>query len=158
MELREQSQQLRQKLLAIVGSTNSTSQKLPAVVILGELRAIEAAPILAQHLEWDTEAKPIVGVTAGSFEKMSLEFCPVRIALEEIGEPAISPLLERIRDSDDGKITQKCVLICQTIEGADVTEFRLQGLLKKERDPKKKARIQSALEVLEKIKRGEGVL
>jgi hypothetical protein len=150
IELRGQMQQLESELMAILTSTNSISRKFPAIVVLGEHRAPQAAPILVQHLEWDDEARPIIGVTSATFEKSALECCPVRIALEEIGEPAIAPLLDRIVKTDDIKIIEKSAFICHEIEGRDVTQFRLQALLSKETDPKKKARIQSALEALEK--------
>ena len=155
IELRGRMQQLESELMAILTSTDSTSQKLPAIVVLGEHRVPQAAPILVQHLEWDDEARPIIGVTTATFEKSALECCPVRIALEEIGEPAIAPLLDRIVGTDNVKIIEKSAFICHEIEGQDVTQFRLQQLLSKETDPKRKPRIQAALDALEKIKRGE---
>ena len=65
--------------------------------------------------------------------------------------PAVPALLDKITQTDDTNIIRKCVSICQAIEGSEVTQFRLRGLLDKETDPKIKARIQSALDALKKL-------
>lgn len=154
IELRLDRKALVAKLLNIINSTNSVIQKLPAIVVLGEYRVSQAGPILVQHLEWD-DAVPgeIAGVSQATIEKMSLECCPVRLALQEIGEPAIPLLLGRITETDDAKIIEKCAFICYQIEGADITQFRMQQILVKESDSKRKDRLKSALNALEKIKR-----
>lgn len=144
----DRRKELIQTLLAIVEGTNAVSEKFPAIDVLGYYRAAEAASILASHLEWDAAA-PKDGTTPPPIEVDKI-FAPVSSALQEIGLPAIAPLLQRIVETDDIGILQRCVSICNRIEGHDVTQFRLQGLLSKETDAKKKARIESALAALEK--------
>jgi hypothetical protein len=140
---------LIEKLLTIVKDTNSINQKLPAIVVLGEYRESQAAPILAEHLEWDDSVSgEITGFARPTIEKLSLECCPVTTALEQIGQPSIAPLLERIKQTDDAKITAKCILVCKQIEGIEITRFRLREQLEREADPKKKGRIESALKTL----------
>lgn len=155
VELDEKRREMVQKLIAIINSTNSAKVKVHAVIVLGEYRAPEAVPVLVQHLEWDDAARG--GFYNGLIREEEIEekCCPVSMALEKIGMPAIPALLDRIVGTDDAKIIEKCVSICRTIEGREVTQFRLQGLLAKETDPKKKARIVSALEALEKKKAGK---
>jgi hypothetical protein len=152
VKLDEQRRQLVQKLMAILDSTNSLIMKLDAVVVLGEYRASEAAPVLARHLEWDE-----IAATNNPFTKPIMteedwaEKSPVIFALQKIGMPAIPALLDKITQTDDAKITFECVTICNAIEGAEETQFRLQGLLNKENDQKKKERIQAALDALKKL-------
>ena len=140
------------KLMAILDSNNSDKAKVDAAIVLGEYRATEAVPVLLRHLELDEVSRG--GFFNGRIREEELEekSAPVTIALEKIGMPAIPALLNKITQTDDAKIAEKCVSICQTIEGQEVTQFRLQGLLQKETDQKKKGRIQSALEALKNLK------
>jgi hypothetical protein len=147
--LDDQRRQLVKQLIVILNSTNADSVKLEAVVVLGEYRAVEAIPILVQHFEWD-DASPRGGIHALWREEVEDTGYPVDEALDNIGMPAIPALLDKITETDDAEIVGKCVTICQHIEGLEVTRFRLQALLDKETDLKKKERIQSALEALKK--------
>lgn len=149
-ELDDQRRQLVKKLIVILNSTNADSVKLEAVVVLGEYRAVEAIPILVQHFEWD-DAAPRVGFNSLWIEERDELGYPVDNALVNIGMPAIPALLDKIMETDDVKIAGKCVTICQYIEGLEATRFRLQGLLQKETDTKKKERIQAALDYLKGI-------
>ena len=151
IELDNQRAQMIRKLLAIINSTNSVNVKIDAVVVIGEYRVSEAAPILVRHFEWDwfsefTPIKPIM--TKEDWAERN----PVMIALVKIGMPAIPALLDKITQTDDARITFDCVTICNAIEGTEVTQFRLQGLLDKSADSKEKERIQSALDMLKDMK------
>ncbi len=72
--------------------------------------------------------------------------------LFNIGTPAIPALLDRITQTDDQDLVGRYVTICKRIEGREVTHFRLQGLLEKEKDPQNRKRIESALDILGKQK------
>jgi HEAT repeat protein len=165
-QLDHQRTQLISKLMAILDSPIPDERKMDAVVILGEYRASEAIPLLVNHLlEWQTnlfynraalgayidgvkgawtnaaEERVVAGVTQD----------PVGIALIDIGPRAVPALLDKISQSDDENILGECAHICVEIEGKDVTQFQLQGLLQKETDSKKKERIQSALDILKEF-------
>jgi len=140
---------LIQKLLAILKSTNADSEKVYAVVVLGRYRSSEAVPILVQHLAWDAAGTSPGGSMTARFEISALS-SPVSIALWDIGSPAVPALLEKIAETDDRNMTRKCVGLCRSIEGLEVTQFRLQGLLQTTTDQKKKGRIQAALDFLPK--------
>jgi hypothetical protein len=148
-----QRKQLVQKLMGILDSTNSERVKVDAVIVLGEYRASEAAPILAHHLEWD-DIRSGRGFNGLMSREADMERgAAVTLALCNIGLPAFNALLDRIAETDDAKTIAKCILICQYIEGPDAPEaaqFRLQRRLDKETDQSKKARFQSAMEVLKK--------
>jgi len=149
---------LVQKLIAILDGTNSPKVKVDAVIVLGEYRAQEAVPVLLQHFEWDDAARGGIfnGITPR--EEITEKGGAVTMALIQIGTPAISAILKKMAEVDDIKTIRKCAFICNRIEGPEMTQFRLDGLLAKETDPKKRTRIQSALDTLEKIKRGDPVL
>lgn len=152
VELDKQRTQLLTRLTAMLDSTNSDQVKVDAAIVLGEYRASEAVPVLVQHLEWDE-------VSHGGFfnglirrEEFEEKTSPVSSALQKIGMPAVPALLERIAETDATNITIKCITICQNIEGWEVTQFRLNGVLEKESDLTSKVRIQSALRALERLK------
>ena len=153
-QLDDQRRQLVKRLIVILNSTNADSVKLEAVVVLGEYRAVEAIPILVQHFEWD-DASLRGGDHALWIEELDELGYPVDYALDNIGMPAIPALLDKITETDDAKIVGKCVAVCQYIEGLEATRFRLQGLLQKEADPKKKERIQAALDALNTLNPGK---
>jgi HEAT repeat protein len=140
--------------MEILQSTNSVERKLDAVIVLGEYRAVEAVPILVDHLEWD---EATVGEVTRILPQEEVEelWGPVTMALQKIGVAAVPPLLERISATDNPKLTWKCTWICSRVEGPAVTRFRLQGLLEKETDVKRKGRIEAALEALKKIAPGK---
>jgi len=152
VELDDRRQQLVQNLMAILDSTNSARVKVDAIVVLGEYRASEAVPILIQHLEWDEAARAGIYNGLARSEELEEKTMPVSIALEKIGMPSIPALLVKITETDDAITTEKCISICNRIEGREITQFRLQGLLEKESDQKKKERIQSALDILKNLK------
>jgi HEAT repeat protein len=143
------------KLIKILNGSYSDNVKMDAVVVLGDYRASEAIPFLVQYLEWDDfpHEKVSKAVIFARIPDKVIDALntPVSAALGKIGMPAIPALLDKIIQTDDIKITEKCVSICQTIEGKEVTQFRLQGLLDKETDQKKKERIQSAMEALKNL-------
>ena len=74
------------------------------------------------------------------------------LSLNYIGIFAIPALLDKLSQSDNPSVSHDCVFTCIAIEGTAVTQFRLEGLLQKETDSKKKERIQSALEMLKEFK------
>jgi len=144
-QLDNRRRELIPKLMEILKSTNSDEVKAGAVIVLGQYRASEAASLLVHHFEWDETRQHDYQSGHILIEE---DLTPVTSALTEIGQPAIEPLLERIVETDDTKITVKCVHICHYIEGLDVTQFRLQELLGAAPDNKKKERIQSALNLV----------
>ena len=148
------------KLMAILDGSYSDNIKMDAVAVLGEYKAPEAVPFLVQHLEWDDVPHEFVSKSIYLYSRISDEYLdaldiPMSAALVKIGMSAIPALLDKITQTDDANITKKCVSICQSIEGQDVTQFRLQGLLDKETDQTKKVRIQSALNALKNLDAGK---
>ncbi len=160
IQLDDQRKQLIGELMSILDSTNSDGMKMGAVVVLGKYKASEAVPFLVHHLEWEANMPmhdflELTLFTPSNDEPYEINQEPVTGALCNIGMPAISSLLDEITQTDDMKISMKCVIICKRIEDSEVTQFRLQGLLEKEADPKRKERIESALDALKKLNTGK---
>ena len=140
------------KLMAVLEGDGSDDFKVSIAIVLGEYRAVECIPFLMQHLEPDHRYPRMM--VNGRLPPPDLVTYkePMRAALEKIGAPAIPPLMGKITQTDNAQLMEKCLSICNAIEGAEVTQFRLQRLSEKETDPKKKERLQSALKVYESLK------
>jgi hypothetical protein len=141
------------KLMAILNGNSSDDLKKYVVIVLGEYRASEAVPFIVEHLEWDdlpaNQGISIDGLMTSEFVESAI--MPMRGALKNIGIPSIPLLLNKVVETDSTNETVKCVSVCRAIEGPEVTQFRLQGLLEKSTDLKRKHRIQLALKTLKDL-------
>ena len=155
-ELDSQRTHLVEKLISVLESTNSDAIKIDAVIVLGEYRATKAVPVLLRNLQLEPNAKKLVSVNSSdpseALEEVSL---PVTTALTKIGVPAVPSLLDRIVEMDDTNLTRKCLAVCVSIEGEEVTQFRLKELMEMVSDQKEKARVQYALETLKGLNESE---
>ena len=156
IQLDAERQQRIGSLMSLLSSTNAIESKVGVMVLLGKYRASEAVPSLVSNLEWEANL-PVHAfmATIPTFpqndESFEIDQEPISGALCNIGIPAVVPLLNKIRETDDAKVIIKCAIICSRIEGSEVTQFRLQELLGKEADHKQKERIQSALDALKEL-------
>ncbi len=151
-ELDAERKELVRGLLSILDGTNSDHVKVNAVIVLGEYRAVEAVPVLVDHLDWDGAAHGGFFNARVAKEEVELKTAPVSSALIKIGTPAVPRLLAKIAETDDTNTVMKCLSICQSIEGRDLVRFRLQALLSKEDGEQRKQRFQAALATLENLK------
>ena len=143
LHLLEHRTNFTQILLRQVGTSNINPD---VIVVLGEYRITESAAFLVLHLDLDFEGR------SWNIDRLPDPNQPIYVntvstALEKIGMPAISALMDRIAKEDDAKLLERCLAICNAIEGAEVTQFRLQRLAERETDPKRKKHLQSALKV-----------
>ena len=152
VELVAQRARLVERLLVILGSTNADEVKMAAVVVLAHYRAPEAISFLLQHLDWEITNMHGTFFSHPRREDLEEGLQPVTSALYHIGLPAVPALLDKIAQTDDTRIAQQCVRSCVAIESLEVTQFRLQELLKKATDQNQKDRIRGALNALEKVK------
>ncbi len=152
IQLDGERNQLIQRLVLALNSTNQPKEKIEAVIVLGEYRAQEAVPILVDHLEWDDFA-------SGSFfnafvpkEESESKLSPVTSALRKIGLPALPALMGRIFKTSDPRVAKKCVVCCCLIEGVGVSRKRFEEQIKTESDQAKKEKLESALSILNSLK------
>ena len=151
--LDERRRQVVQQLLSILRGSNADEVKVYAVVVLGQYRATEAVPSLVNNLELGQHLARGGGVNDNGprdLERNEL-ISPVSSALVHIGSPAVPELLARISATDNTNVINRCVRLCRFIVGSEVTQSRLQGLLDKATDTKRKVRLQSALDVPEDL-------
>ncbi len=151
--LDQQRERLIGQLITILCSTNSVKVKAYASIVLGQYRASEAVPILVNHLDWDEVAAVPIGASQSRpypREKLQLE-APVFTALVHVGMPALQAVIDKIAETDEPKVTERCVRICLGIEGMEATHFRLARLVQKADDDKHRQRLQSALTMLEDL-------
>ena len=158
-ELNDHRNKLINRLLQILYSNISMEKKAAVAVTLGRYQADAAVPFLVDNLEWEVKnaKKMNAGITYSTSisEKEEILGWPMSFPLVNIGTPAVEPVLKKLTQTDDPEVGRLCLWICQMIEGPDVTQFRLQGLLDKETDQTKKGRIQSALNALKNLDAGK---
>jgi hypothetical protein len=149
VELAHERDYIVLKLMEVLHGTHSDEVKRHAVAALGYYRAKEAAPWLVEHLDMDNKF-PVAGFRRHVPPVVDALKAPVSTALCAIGTPALPALGEKIAQTDDKAIQHACVGIWLGILDIEAAKPRLEYVLQMEKDPARKARIQSALEQLEK--------
>jgi hypothetical protein len=75
------------------------------------------------------------------------------MALIEIGNPSTPAVIRNLADSDDPKVRELSLRVLTRIDNdKDISQLRLQKVLKAETDPKKQARLKAALNALAEMK------
>lgn len=127
------------------------SPKYMAIVLLGELRAQEAAGLLARNITW--RVHPRYGGT--QTRSVSGQF-PAADSLAKIGGPAVEEVLRILHTTANPLERHLCVWTLTQIEGGaradgrEVARFRVQNAIERCRFPDMKANLQAALEYFDK--------
>lgn len=101
-----------------------------AIVVLGELRAVEAIPSLLRYIDFYTgDGKFSVNKLVGNDEK----FAAVK-ALGEIGNPAIPFVMKKLSESEDDIVLVNCGWIINEIVGRKFLKPYLQDTFENEQD------------------------
>jgi HEAT repeat protein len=117
---------------------------------LGELRAPQAADVLAVSITLELDLKKVLigGVPLVAYD-------PAMNALIKIGSPSIPALIRNLTESDSAKVREASLKVLCRIEGEkDIVELRLQKALAAQNDGKKQARIRAAIKALADIPAG----
>ncbi len=123
-----------------------TSPKCLAIELLGELRAEEAVPSLAQDLTYRVDTS-----IAGTFGGRGLGArYPAAGSLAKIGNPAVPKLLGFLGKSTDRIERHVCVWTLIAIDGRDVARFRVVKAIERCRLSRTKANLEAALEYFDK--------
>lgn len=156
-ELRRQRIELVRALMHVVGSASdkySTSEDLSqrcrspkylAILVLGELRAGEAARLLARNITW--RVRPRYG---GTNARLVPGQFPAAESLARIGGPAVSAVLGILHRTASPVKRHLCVWTLIAIDGRDVARFRVQNAIEQSRLSGVKALLEEALEYYEK--------
>ena len=115
-----------------------------AIVVLGELRAVEAIPSLLRYIVFYTgdgafSVNKLVGRDKG--------YAAVK-ALAEIGSPAIPSVMKKLSESEDDIVLVNCAWVINEIVGRRFLMPYLQYALENEQDDNKKRRIKYLLDML----------
>lgn len=120
----EERKALIEKLIQLAGPANAQryndQTRSAACYLLGELRAIEAVPMLARMLEDPLDERPVLDV-----DRFDM---PVGTALFKIGRPAVPALIENVTKSDSPVLMQRSLGVLSLIIGG---KRRLLELLDK---------------------------
>jgi HEAT repeat protein len=118
---------------------------------LGEMRATKAVDALAAQI---TLELPGFGPPQGSLSEIEAEWnmLPSVEALVAIGSPSIPAMIRNLAESDDATVRKLSAhVLCRIDMDKDVAKLRLQKASENETDPRKKARLQSAVSDIPKI-------
>jgi HEAT repeat protein len=103
-----------QKLISMVDPTNagkySEETRSAAAFLLGELRAVEAVPVLSKVLDTDIGPKVFLGYTRYDL--------PVWNALVKIGRPAVPAMIKNLETSDNLRLRNASLdVLCHILGG-----------------------------------------
>jgi len=147
------------KLKRIVEDPNNRAYKGPsveaAIFLLGEMRAIEAVEVLADHIAWPVVQKPderphppeissrVMVTTLASFRRW-----PSVAALVKIGEPSVDPVFRRLIDTRTELELKAHLSVLIWLRDRDYILGRLNQLLSKAPDPEHRLMLEQALHLV----------
>lgn len=118
-----------------------------AMELLGDLRASEAAPLLAENLKFalPREGPAHVGVP--------FPYRPQMKALIDIGLPSLDPVLKAVSDTDDKVVVECAAKVVDQILGTDFAVLFVKDRQQRETDPLKRQRLRGLEEQIDKVER-----
>jgi hypothetical protein len=112
-----------------------------ATLLLGDLRAVEAVPVLLENLEYKNPRTLIVTLLldiGGQY--------PAAEALSKVGMPAVKATIDKLSSSTtSGKGSEICCWILKKILGVRLARLRLQIAIEETRDEAVKKNLSTAL-------------
>lgn len=117
-----------------------------AILLLGDLRAPEAIPVLAVSIM--CRVRPLYG-SYGATSTIVAQY-PAADSLAKIGTPAVPTILARLGRCTDPLERQICVWILTQIEGSDLAKFLVSKAIRECDVSFVKANLQAALEYFDK--------
>jgi hypothetical protein len=120
-----------------------------AIILLGKLRAVEAIPILVEHLILPPVAlRPTVTAPPSP-----LKAHPSAGALIEIGSPSLRPLLKKVEVSSDEGTLVLAAIVINGILGPDLAVAAVELRLEQQKDAKVRQRLSKLQERIDKVER-----
>ncbi len=132
-----------------------------AMFILGEMRAVEAIGVLAEHIgfpyirEPGGEPRPGPPVGMGTIRrglKGTQKTYPAVEALVKIGEPCLDDVITKLSSTDHVLEEKACLGVLVGLRQRDSVIEMLKDAMKKKTDTKKKDRLQRGLDLLAQMK------
>ncbi len=145
------------ELLGIVRKHVQDRQKEPsakaAMRILGEMRAAEAAEVLASYVGFPQVAPYDpggLGPGRGGFRR----FWPAAQALVEIGQPCVAHTMAKLHETGDIIEQRACLAVLVKLGQADAVKAMLTEAMNEERNPGRRATLETGLKLLPEITEG----
>jgi hypothetical protein len=111
-----------------------------SILLLGDIRAVEAVPVLLDNLEYHNPRE-----LAGSYQDVNGLY-PAAEALSKIGMPAVGPTIKKLGDyAPNSKGSEICCWILKKILGVRLARLRLQIAIEETRDEAVKKNLSAAL-------------
>jgi hypothetical protein len=112
-----------------------------ATLLLGNLRATEAVPVLLENIEYKNPRTMVVDEPLGSGG-----WYPAAEALSKIGMPAIPPTIDNLGTYDTNCLgRQLCCWVIKEILGPRLGKVRLEMAIEESREPAAKENLTAAL-------------
>lgn len=119
--------------------------KRSAIEVLGEYRAVEAVPVLFEHLQY----KAVVGYGSPDDAASLSKNYPAVGSLIKIGSPSAEKALNRIAVSDDELDRKLCSWMLREIHGEKIGADILRGRAESTQDQIKRKRYSAAVKCFE---------
>ena len=111
-----------------------------AILLVGDMRAAQAVPVLLDNLEYPNPREP-----AGSYPNVDGLY-PAVEALSKIGMPAIGPTIQKLgRCPPNSRGSQLCCWIINKVLGAKLGRVSLEMAIEESRDEAVKQNLRAAL-------------
>jgi len=115
-----------------------------SILLLGDLRASEAVPVLVENIEY--ENTKIIDVW-GHLDKS--ERYPAVEALIKIGMPSVEPVIEKMARYDKECVARyNCVFIIERILGTHLAKEKLKIVIEQTKDPAVRKNLEAVLPLL----------
>jgi hypothetical protein len=146
--VRDSNQNLHhiQEILVSKLGSEDMEVKFYAAYLLGAYRFPQAADRLAKDIALEDKVRS----REPRHSEWIWDLYPAMEALVKIGNPSIGAVIRNLEESDNAKIRDLSLKVIYHIEkrDKDIVELRLKKVLDAQKDSKRKARLQSALEQL----------
>jgi translation initiation factor 2B subunit (eIF-2B alpha/beta/delta family) len=113
------------------GSRDKTVQT--SILLLGRLRAVEAVPLLVEHLTFSVFYKQTTPWWDGH---------PCIQALSDIGFVSLDPLLKQAEQTDDKEYLRCAQLVCMNVLGSEMAEKYIENRIEHTTDSVRRGRLQ----------------
>lgn len=116
-----------------------------AILLLGDLRAVEAVPILLENLEYKNY-KDLKDIVQWRYNLPEATWYPAAESLSKIGMPAVEPTIKKLVSYEPNSMGSRiCRWILKEILGVKLARYRLEIEIEQTKDPVVKERLTAVL-------------
>jgi hypothetical protein len=124
-----------------------TASVKSAMLILGEMRAPEAAEVLASYIAFPQKLPP-AGRRVVVMRGGSATHWPAAEALIKIGAPCVPAVVDKLAHTDNSDEGEACLAVLHALRERDSVSEALGKAIAQERDTKRRFRLEAGLRLL----------